>query len=343
MVRQQHHDPGRQVAGLRHGQLPGLAGQHALSTRASSSSDSPVAPTTTATPAFARTDLIPGTTYTHDWTDDNGPEEIVRTFDGATPDVSEMTNYANWFAYYRTRIQAVKTVTSASFSDIDVKYRVGFHAMFSAVVVPEHRGFRQHGAEAGVVREALRRHHSARPGDADADRARPHRRLLQERHPSANSAGRPIRSFSRASRTSTCCSPTGSPTRPGFRRPWWAMSTATNVPGPVEPDGKSGRRTDSRLALAASVPRGPCQPGAQCPVGLQPVLLGHGPSPQSDCGVPAMRAREPHRQRPDDQQSAAGLRPVLGQVAAPEFCRAVAGHRGQASDLRSGGDGNGSQ
>ncbi len=84
-----------------------------------------------ATPAFARTDLIPGATYTHDWTDDNGPEEIIRTFGGATPDVSEMTNYANWFAYYRTRIQAVKTVTSATFVELDAKYRVGFHAMFS--------------------------------------------------------------------------------------------------------------------------------------------------------------------------------------------------------------------
>jgi len=84
-----------------------------------------------AIPGFQRTDLIAGSTYTHDWTDDNGPEEIIRTFDGATPDVSEMTNYANWFAYYRTRIDAVKTVTSASFFELDVKYRVGFHAMFS--------------------------------------------------------------------------------------------------------------------------------------------------------------------------------------------------------------------
>jgi type IV pilus assembly protein PilY1 len=84
-----------------------------------------------AIPAFQRMDLIPGSTYTHDWTDDNGPEEVIRAFGGATPDVSEMTNYANWFAYYRSRIQAVKTVTSASFAEIDAKYRVGFHAMFS--------------------------------------------------------------------------------------------------------------------------------------------------------------------------------------------------------------------
>ena len=40
-----------------------------------------------------------------------------------------MTNYANWFAYYRTRIQAVKTVTS-SCSGTSSKYRVGFHKMF---------------------------------------------------------------------------------------------------------------------------------------------------------------------------------------------------------------------
>jgi type IV pilus assembly protein PilY1 len=77
-------------------------------------------------PAFRRTDLIVGATYTHDWTDAiNGPQTITRTY------VEEMTNYANWFAYYRTRIQALKTVTSGSFAQIDAKYRVGFHAMFS--------------------------------------------------------------------------------------------------------------------------------------------------------------------------------------------------------------------
>ena len=78
------------------------------------------------TPAFRRTDLIAASApFVHDWIDDDGPEHISRSY------AEEMTNYANWFAYYRTRIQAVKTVTSASFSEIDAKYRVGFHAMFS--------------------------------------------------------------------------------------------------------------------------------------------------------------------------------------------------------------------
>ncbi len=51
-----------------------------------------------------------------------------------------MTNYANWFAYYRTRIQAVKTVTSLSFLaklgntyNVDNKFRVGFHTFYNNV------------------------------------------------------------------------------------------------------------------------------------------------------------------------------------------------------------------
>jgi type IV pilus assembly protein PilY1 len=87
------------------------------------------------TPAFARIDLDitkrATATYTHTWTDDSGDvQTITRNFDGATPDVSEMTNYANWFAYYRTRIQAVKSVTSLTFVELDQKYRVGFHNLF---------------------------------------------------------------------------------------------------------------------------------------------------------------------------------------------------------------------
>ena len=41
----------------------------------------------------------------------------------------ETINYANWFAYYRTRIQAVKTVTSLTFTNLDDQYRVGFHTL----------------------------------------------------------------------------------------------------------------------------------------------------------------------------------------------------------------------
>jgi Tfp pilus tip-associated adhesin PilY1 len=38
----------------------------------------------------------------------------------------EMTNYANWWAYYRTRMQAMKTATSLAFEPITSSYRVGY-------------------------------------------------------------------------------------------------------------------------------------------------------------------------------------------------------------------------
>jgi type IV pilus assembly protein PilY1 len=37
-----------------------------------------------------------------------------------------MTNFANWYSYYRTRMQMMKTSTSLAFKDIDTRYRVGF-------------------------------------------------------------------------------------------------------------------------------------------------------------------------------------------------------------------------
>jgi type IV pilus assembly protein PilY1 len=38
----------------------------------------------------------------------------------------EMTNYANWWAYYRTRMQMMKTSASIAFKPVDSKYRVGY-------------------------------------------------------------------------------------------------------------------------------------------------------------------------------------------------------------------------
>jgi type IV pilus assembly protein PilY1 len=37
----------------------------------------------------------------------------------------EMTNYANWWAYYRTRMQSMKTAASQAFKSLDSRYRVG--------------------------------------------------------------------------------------------------------------------------------------------------------------------------------------------------------------------------
>lgn len=40
--------------------------------------------------------------------------------------VEEMTNYANWWAYYHTRAQTMKTAASLAFKDIGEDFRVGF-------------------------------------------------------------------------------------------------------------------------------------------------------------------------------------------------------------------------
>lgn len=40
--------------------------------------------------------------------------------------IQEMTNYANWHTYYRTRMQMMKTSTSLAFKDIKENYRIGF-------------------------------------------------------------------------------------------------------------------------------------------------------------------------------------------------------------------------
>jgi type IV pilus assembly protein PilY1 len=92
-----------------------------------------------AIPAFQRLDMDPLVNPTFDHGLDPFGDPIHRTFGGATPDVSEMTNYANWYAYYRTRITAVKTVTSLAFKEIDSKYRVGFHTLVDGLSnVPPH-------------------------------------------------------------------------------------------------------------------------------------------------------------------------------------------------------------
>lgn len=77
-----------------------------------------------ANPAFERVDLVATTpSYSHTFIRNGAPVTITRTY------AEEMTNYSNWFAYYRTRIQAAKTVISQSFSFLDDGYRVGFHTL----------------------------------------------------------------------------------------------------------------------------------------------------------------------------------------------------------------------
>ena len=69
---------------------------------------------------FERTDIVPATaTY------GNRPN---RTDCAAAPNCTyaeEMTNFANWYAYYSTRMQMMKTGVGYAFTQVDGRYRVG--------------------------------------------------------------------------------------------------------------------------------------------------------------------------------------------------------------------------
>ncbi|MFL9709568.1 pilus assembly protein [Methylobacillus sp. Pita1] len=68
---------------------------------------------------FKRIDIVSGATYA----------KSVDRIDCAGASCSyaeEMTNFANWYAYYRTRMMTMKTAAGAAFSTIDNSYRVGF-------------------------------------------------------------------------------------------------------------------------------------------------------------------------------------------------------------------------
>lgn len=54
-----------------------------------------------------------------------GRNDCVKYTDGCSY-AEEMTNFANWYAYYRTRMQSMKTASTLAFKDIDSRFRVGF-------------------------------------------------------------------------------------------------------------------------------------------------------------------------------------------------------------------------
>lgn len=71
---------------------------------------------------FTRVDLVnDGRTYTY--TDPFTGTVGARTY------AEEMTNYANWYAYYRTRVLTAKTTSAIAFNIVDNAYRAGFHVL----------------------------------------------------------------------------------------------------------------------------------------------------------------------------------------------------------------------
>lgn len=69
---------------------------------------------------FVRTDIVTGGAY---------PRGAARTDCAGASTCTyaeEMTNFANWWTYYQTRMQTMKSAASRAFKSIDNRYRVGF-------------------------------------------------------------------------------------------------------------------------------------------------------------------------------------------------------------------------
>jgi type IV pilus assembly protein PilY1 len=77
----------------------------------------------TGSDGITRVDIVPGTA--------NYPRAVSRTDCSGTVGptgctyAQEMTNFANWYAYYRTRMQTMKTAAGLAFDKIDSSFRVG--------------------------------------------------------------------------------------------------------------------------------------------------------------------------------------------------------------------------
>lgn len=85
--------------------------------------------------SFQRVDIVSGQTYGNIV---SGGQTIVnrsaRSDCAAKPDCTyaeELANFANWFAWYRTRMQAMKTSVSRAFKTIDNRFRVGYYPIDS--------------------------------------------------------------------------------------------------------------------------------------------------------------------------------------------------------------------
>ncbi|MDC8759982.1 pilus assembly protein [Janthinobacterium fluminis] len=83
----------------------------------------PIATTALAAPStFSRVDIVS--------TRDNYPIAVDRsdcvTAAGSCSYAEEMTNFANWYAYYKTRLQMMKTSVGIAFAPLTANYRVGY-------------------------------------------------------------------------------------------------------------------------------------------------------------------------------------------------------------------------
>lgn len=84
---------------------------------------------------FERVDIVPGqATYPP-----SSNRAVGRTDCASSTSCTyteEMTNFANWWTYYRTRMQTMKTSASNAFREIDNRYRVGFIDIYGGSYLP---------------------------------------------------------------------------------------------------------------------------------------------------------------------------------------------------------------
>jgi type IV pilus assembly protein PilY1 len=78
---------------------------------------------------FVRVNLVAGATY---------PKSVDRidcvSVAGACSYQEEMTNFANWYVYYKTRLQMMKTSVGLAFAALNANYKVGFAKLSEAAV-----------------------------------------------------------------------------------------------------------------------------------------------------------------------------------------------------------------
>ena len=285
----------------------------------------------TTTSAFQRVDLDIANrataTYQHDWTDASGAESITRSFD------DEMTNYANWFAYYRTRITAVKTVTSLTFLgklgntfNLDDTFRVGLHTLsnkkaatsgkFDPAAFVDVQDF-DATQKAAWYAQLLGDQHPAGPGNADVERDVADRGILLARWKRGivgrDRSDHPVVSEELAHAVHRRLHQPGLAADVDGRRPG-RQGADTGPMGHCRSTADAGNdhRTHAGIGVAASVPRRSERCRGQRRVGLLDELLGHRPA-----SVDADERR--HQQQGP------------GAVAAPELRRDVARHAGHSA------------
>jgi type IV pilus assembly protein PilY1 len=80
-----------------------------------------ISTTQTGATAFIRVNLLPGQTYPRA---NNRADCVAQA--GVCTYEEEMTNFANWYAYYKSRLQMMKTSVGIAFAAITSDYRVGY-------------------------------------------------------------------------------------------------------------------------------------------------------------------------------------------------------------------------